>query len=338
MILLWVTLLLLHQGCALVPVITVHLGEATTFTCDLPEDKYGNGALFWYRQTIGDTLELVVTSVSYTNPTYGPRYSDSRMKISHTKKISNLTILKTVQEDEGMYHCAFTDWSQTVWQGTYLLIKGNTVGTSNYRVVQSLTTSDSLRAEEYVTLQCSVLSNFDRTCSGDSMFWFRTNTSDPEIIFIDVNKTDRCQKKTDYQTRCVYNFSKNISSSDAGTYYCAVAACGEILFGNGTKLEAGMILSDGEFPVLVITVSCLIISLIINIVFICLKTPRAACNQSKEGTSSQERRMNLSQQDDHTNEDGWDLNYAALHFSDGKARRGKKINVTEDSVYSHIKH
>ncbi|XP_035983129.1 uncharacterized protein LOC118557339 [Fundulus heteroclitus] len=337
MILLWVTLLLLHQGCALVPVITVHLGEATTFTCDLPEDKYGNGALFWYRQTIGDTLELVVTSVSYTNPTYGPRYTDSRMKISHTKKMSNLTILKTVQEDEGMYHCAFTDWSQTVWQGTYLLIKGNTVGTSNYRVVQSLTASDSLRAEEYVTLQCSVLSNLDRTCSGDSMFWFRSNTSDPEIIFIDVNKTDRCQKKTDYQTRCVYNFSKNISSSDAGTYYCAVAACGEILFGNGTKLEAEPT-ADAEFPVLVITVSCLIISLIINIVFICLKTPRAACKQSKEGTSSQERRMNLSQQDDHTNEDGWDLNYAALHFSDGKARRGKKNNLTEDSVYSHIKH
>uniref|UniRef100_A0A3Q2UQ04 Ig-like domain-containing protein n=1 Tax=Fundulus heteroclitus TaxID=8078 RepID=A0A3Q2UQ04_FUNHE len=295
--------------------ITVHLGEATTFTCDLPHDKYGSGELFWYRQTIGDTLELVVTFMNYANPTYGPRYTDSRMKISHTETMSNLTILKTVQEDEGMYHCAFTDWTQTVWHGTYLLIKGNGFSKPFYeKVVQSLTTSDSLRAEEYVTLQCSVLSNFDRTCSEDGIFWFMSNNSDTDIIFVDGNKTDRCQKKTDYQTRCVYNFSKNISSSDAGTYYCAVAACGQILFGNGTKLEA-------------------------------------------------ERRMNLSHQDGHSvskvinlgewltlssmqcnkhffavqNEDGQDLNYAALHFSDGKARRGKKINVTEDSVYSHIK-
>uniref|UniRef100_A0A3Q2X9G0 Immunoglobulin subtype domain-containing protein n=1 Tax=Haplochromis burtoni TaxID=8153 RepID=A0A3Q2X9G0_HAPBU len=37
---------------------------------------------------------------------------------------------------------------------------------------------------------------------------------------------------------CVYRLSKNISSSDSGTYYCAVATCGEILFGNGTKLDS----------------------------------------------------------------------------------------------------
>ncbi|XP_035983526.1 uncharacterized protein LOC118557502 [Fundulus heteroclitus] len=340
MILLLVLLFLLHQGYALVPVITVHVGEATTVTCDLPSDEYRGGKLLWYRQTVGHTLELIGTFWKYANLNYGPSYSDSRMTIVVTDKMSNLTILKTVQEDEGMYHCAFPDWSQTVWRGTYLLIKGNTVGTLNYRVVQSLTASDSVRAEEYVTLQCSVLSDFDRTtCSEDlSVFWFRSNTPDPHIMFIDGNKTDRCQKKTDYQTRCVYNFSKDISSSDAGTYYCAVATCGEILFGNATKLEAEST-ADGEIPVQVITISCLIISLIINIVFICFKTPRAACKQSEaiEGTSSQEISMNLSQQDDHTNENGKDLNYAALHFSAGKARRGKKINVKEDSVYSYIK-
>ncbi|KAJ8281791.1 hypothetical protein COCON_G00043100 [Conger conger] len=37
---------------------------------------------------------------------------------------------------------------------------------------------------------------------------------------------------------CVYNFPKrNLSLSDAGTYYCAVATCGEILFGNETKMD-----------------------------------------------------------------------------------------------------
>ena len=38
----------------------------------------------------------------------------------------------------------------------------------------------------------------------------------------------------------------NLISSDAGTYYCAVASCGEILFGSGSKL---LIKDDVEDPV-----------------------------------------------------------------------------------------
>ncbi|XP_035983132.1 uncharacterized protein LOC105923099 [Fundulus heteroclitus] len=178
--------------------------------------------------------------------------------------MSNLTILKTVQDDEGMYHCALTDWNENVWHGTYLLIKGNNVGTSNYRVVQSSTVSDSLHPVEYVTLQCSVLSDFEsKTSSGDlSVFWFRSNTSDTDIIYIEGNKTEKCQKKIDH-TRCVYNFSKNISSSDAGTYYCAVATCGEILFGNGTNLGIhGSTWSPESIKVIYSLSAVLVISLI----------------------------------------------------------------------------
>ncbi|KAI4881192.1 hypothetical protein NFI96_032134, partial [Prochilodus magdalenae] len=37
---------------------------------------------------------------------------------------------------------------------------------------------------------------------------------------------------------CVYKLPKrNLSLSDAGTYYCAVLMCGEIILGNGTKLD-----------------------------------------------------------------------------------------------------
>ncbi|KAF3836868.1 hypothetical protein F7725_004332 [Dissostichus mawsoni] len=37
---------------------------------------------------------------------------------------------------------------------------------------------------------------------------------------------------------CVYNLPmENLNPSHAGTYFCAVASCGHILFGNGTKLD-----------------------------------------------------------------------------------------------------
>ncbi|CAB1351604.1 unnamed protein product [Coregonus sp. 'balchen'] len=54
-------------------------------------------------------------------------------------------------------------------------------------------------------------------------------------------RSDQCEKspETGSPTQsCVYNLPKrNLSLSDAGTYYCAVATCGETLFGNRTKLD-----------------------------------------------------------------------------------------------------
>uniref|UniRef100_A0A3B4ZAX4 Ig-like domain-containing protein n=1 Tax=Stegastes partitus TaxID=144197 RepID=A0A3B4ZAX4_9TELE len=120
----------------------------------------------------------------------------------------------------------------------------------NYTVVQQTTESDSDHPGEPETLQCSVLSDSEnKTCSGDlSVFWFRTGSdkSHPDIIYTDGNRHDGCEKRSDNQKSCVYHFSKTFSSSDAGTYYCAVATCGQILFGNGTTLTNGMILSDGR--------------------------------------------------------------------------------------------
>jgi len=95
-----------------------------------------------------------------------------------------------------------------------------------------------------MTLQCSVLSDSENEMCPADVFWFRdvSQNSHPDIIYTDGNGRNECEKKSDTQKRCVYRFSKNISSSDAGTYYCAVATCGEILFGNGTKLGIGTFL------------------------------------------------------------------------------------------------
>ncbi|KAI4900815.1 hypothetical protein NFI96_016561 [Prochilodus magdalenae] len=95
---------------------------------------------------------------------------------------------------------------------------------------------------ESVTLQCSVQS-LTSHCSGEhSVYWFRhgSGESHPGIIYTHGNRSDQCKSssETDSSTQsCVYKLPKrNLSLSDAGTYYCAVAACGQILFGNGTKV------------------------------------------------------------------------------------------------------
>ncbi|XP_030252022.1 uncharacterized protein LOC115568659 [Sparus aurata] len=344
MIVFCVTLLLLHQGHALVSVTTVKLGEPVTFTCVLPLDELSSEPLCWFKQSVGDDLKLIVTFVKHSKPVFGPEFSDSRLDLKVEKNISNLTILRTTEEDEGMYHCAVIDWYDAFWSGTYLSLKGNTQRTSNYTVVQQPTASDPVRPGDLKTLQCSVLSDSEtKTCPGDhSVFWFRVGSdkSHPNILYTDGNRRDECEDRSDTQKSCVHHFSKNISSSDSGTYYCAVATCGEILFGNGAKVEIEGRMSP-ELIALVMAIIFLVISLIGNIVFICRRTSRTICEQVKgiEGIPSQARNDNSSQPVRDIVEGGDDLNYAALHLTGQKASRGRKKKElkTEECVYSQVR-
>uniref|UniRef100_A0A3B4DVT7 Ig-like domain-containing protein n=1 Tax=Pygocentrus nattereri TaxID=42514 RepID=A0A3B4DVT7_PYGNA len=101
--------------------------------------------------------------------------------------------------------------------------------------------SDPVELGGDTTLQCSILT--DASAGDHSVYWFRhgSGESHPGIIYTHGNRSDECKKssETDSPTQsCVYKLPKrNLSLSDAGTYYCAVLLCGEIIFGNGTKLD-----------------------------------------------------------------------------------------------------
>ena len=97
-----------------------------------------------------------------------------------------------------------------------------------------------------MTLQCSVLSESQKkTCPEEHrVYWFRvaSGESRPSLIYAQSSSDGECERSPEFQPlqSCVYSFSKeNISISDAGNYYCAAAACGMIVFGNGTKLDIG---------------------------------------------------------------------------------------------------
>uniref|UniRef100_I3KV85 Ig-like domain-containing protein n=1 Tax=Oreochromis niloticus TaxID=8128 RepID=I3KV85_ORENI len=221
---------------SLVPMKIVQLGEPVTLTCALPSNKeLSTLEVHWYKQRIGDELKLISTLYGTTPPQYGPKIIRSRYNACNKKTFSNLTILKTVQEDEGIYHCGIIEWLNPEWSGTYLLVKGNKLAS----------VSDPVNPADTTALQCSVFSDSDNnTYAGDhDVFWFRAGSdkSHPSIIYTGRKRSNECEKPSDLQNRCVYRFSKNINSSDEGTYYCAVATCGEILFGNGTDLKPGMI-------------------------------------------------------------------------------------------------
>ena len=77
---------------------------------------------------------------------------------------------------------------------------------------------------------------------------------------------------------CVYHIEKmNLISSDAGTYYCAVASCGEILFGSGSEL---LIKDDVEDPMTQIRV-LVWLSIIRTGILLCLNYCWLLCDSTE---------------------------------------------------------
>ena len=101
--------------------------------------------------------------------------------------------------------------------------------------------SESVQPGDSVTLNCTI--HIETSAGEHSVFWFRhgSGESHPGVIYTPGNRRDECEKSPETPSptqSCVYSLSKNnLSPPDAVSYYCAVAICGEILFGKGTELD-----------------------------------------------------------------------------------------------------
>uniref|UniRef100_A0A3Q2EC39 Ig-like domain-containing protein n=1 Tax=Cyprinodon variegatus TaxID=28743 RepID=A0A3Q2EC39_CYPVA len=217
-----------------VPVVTVQLGESVTLSYAFSKKFHSTTWIHWYKQSAGDTLKLIVMQHKSIKPNYGPDVSASKIEATYDDKFSNITIQNTVVQDEGMYHCAH--------MGCLITVR-NFIGTSRYNVLQNPTTNAS-RTANSETLECSLLSGSeDKMCSGElNVFWFRAGSekSYPDIIHSNENGLHNCENTSTLNTqrKCTYTLSKNFSSTDTHTVYCALATCGEILFGKGMLIKA----------------------------------------------------------------------------------------------------
>ncbi|KAI5615217.1 putative immune-type receptor precursor, partial [Silurus asotus] len=164
----------------------------------------------------------------------GEGFTDERFSISDKNNFI-LTIKDLKEEDTGTYFCAVVLKTPLFGSGTLLIVEAEEMK----RLPPTVTLMEN---GDSLTLQCSV-QEFTSSCGDQSVYWFRHDSgeSPPGIVYTHGDGSDECKKNSKAGSppqSCVYTLPKRkLQTSAKGTFYCAVAACGQILFGNGTEVK-----------------------------------------------------------------------------------------------------
>ncbi|XP_070849925.1 novel immune-type receptor 9 [Chaetodon trifascialis] len=211
-------------------VVSATVGDNVTLHCFY--DSQAAMHFSWYRQTLGGGPELLSNIYKYDKPSKVFRWMEKNPRFSVQRKegVNHLDISDVHFSDSATYFCG-SSHSNTLefGEGVFLSVKGAKL----QEIVQG-PVSDTIQPGGSVTLNCTVHTG---TCDGEhSVYWFR-HGSRQGILHTQGDRWKQVSTTGARSQSCVYHLQKkNLSSSDAGTYYCAVASCGEILFGNGSKL------------------------------------------------------------------------------------------------------
>ncbi|XP_063756376.1 uncharacterized protein LOC134875706 isoform X2 [Eleginops maclovinus] len=293
--------------------------------------------LCWYKQVAGRQPKIVssiYTHLRNKNIFYN-KFKDNQRFAVHTRPgIYHLNISNVQDSDSAIYYCGQTSGSVTEFDnGTFLVLKESSL---SYSLQQP--ESDFAKHGGSVNLNCTVHTGTNDT--EHSVFWFKrekSTNSHLRTMYIHRNSSSQCVHSlgSEYPARsCVHSLSKqNVSLSDAGTYYCAVALCGEVVFGKGTRLEVVEKRQD-IFPLLLPSVvAALIVSVLLNIILIGIlcKVSRRKKGVSPPLTSVAEYTPNIENQES----DG--LQYDALEFKMMRSKSKRKKSTEEETVYSTVR-
>ncbi|XP_014011467.1 uncharacterized protein [Salmo salar] len=320
---------------------SANVGDTVVLLCF---NKGDVGIMFsWYKQSFGNIPQLISTMYKYDrNATFYHEFKDNpRFSVESGQGKNHLMITDVELSDSGTYYCGSAFGNNVEFgQGVILIIKGS--WSRNMSVIQQ-PVSESVQPGNSVTLNCTI---HTETCAGEhGVYWFRhgSGESHPGIIYTNGDRNDQCEKIPEAGSptqSCVYNLPKrNLSLSDAGTYYCAVASCGEILFGNGTKLD--VVYGCKEDHVLLVYSLGVALGLCVNLIIVlgCImyKISRRECEQCR-GTPPQPSTPAVHSHNQDQDVDT--LHYTALNVvhKKVKARRQRSHGAMErDTVYSGVR-
>ncbi|XP_072315482.1 uncharacterized protein [Eucyclogobius newberryi] len=210
-----------------------NVGDQIILVCSISEKC---DIMYWFRQNLGQLPTLM--STLYTFDTKALFYDEFKSKSRFSLTTDNTLIIFNLQvSDTAMYYCASSQLYKLHFaEGTNVEVKGTGL---KIQTEVHLSPSEDIEPGHSVILNCSVQ---PESCVGPyRIYWFKQfEESIARVLYSYGSSNDQCESNTtDSPTNsCVYKLPiYNLSSEQTGTDYCAVAACGHLLFGKGTKLN-----------------------------------------------------------------------------------------------------
>uniref|UniRef100_A0AAQ4QBI8 Ig-like domain-containing protein n=1 Tax=Gasterosteus aculeatus aculeatus TaxID=481459 RepID=A0AAQ4QBI8_GASAC len=191
---------------------SVDVGDRITLQC-FYQNNVGSW-LYWFKKMMEQQPKLISSFYTYNqNGTFHHEFNNNpRFTLDNEKGQNHLTIFDIKISESATYYCASsTSYMLTFAEGTVVRVQGS--------------------SSNIPTLIHHV-------------YWFKdSEESHPALIYTDGGSTDQCERKANTQTHnCDYNLPmERLNPSHAVTYYCAVASCGHILFGNGPSWTLSVI-------------------------------------------------------------------------------------------------
>ncbi|XP_069014912.1 uncharacterized protein [Embiotoca jacksoni] len=277
--------------------------------------------LCWYKQVAGQQPQILSSFYKHSpdsNIFHNQFKDNKRFTIDSGEGFYHLSISNVQELDSAMYFCGEISITVTNFKkGIFLLLNE-----SGRRSFPQQPESNSVQPGGSATLNCTVPAG---ARDGEyNVYWFKKDSENFGIMYVNTQSSRQCVKNST-SPGCECSLSmRNLSQSDAGTYYCAVASCGEILFGNGARLSV----EEKQSVLVPCVVAALVASVVLNIVlcgFLCQMNRRNYLHS--EGSHP-----------DHTadsqNEDVSGVQYAAPHFKKRQDTSNRQRNT--EVVYSVV--
>ncbi|XP_037615458.1 uncharacterized protein LOC119482120 [Sebastes umbrosus] len=311
---------------------TAKVGETVTLKCFCGDDA--TTFLSWYQQSLGGKPLIISNRLKYnTQGSISPMYEERfRVLAQGGQECINHLMIKDLRlSDSATYYCGILEFNAIEFgQGAFLHVKSQ----SEIHAVVHQPALEPLRPGDSVNLSCTV---YSEPCAGEqSLYWFRHGAAQPAIVYHSAGQCKNLSTEEPHMRNCTSSLAlKSVSPPDAGTYYCALASCGEIVFGSGTRVE----IVGGSTKVPPFLVYCLIVALAVSIIvllvlaFIMYKLKKKLCSDCK-GTVSH---LACPASSDVMSQDADGLHYAALSVNRTSERHTQEDNVESVCVYSRVK-
>ncbi|XP_055011046.1 uncharacterized protein LOC110153670 [Boleophthalmus pectinirostris] len=308
-------------------------GETVTLRCPRSVKFTESPTFHWIRVLSGNVPEFLggTFSYKYTNVSKTPRTTTKQGDGTF-----DLIIHQSILNDTGFYYCVKVNLlKMELVFGIFLIIKETD---SDVRV-ESPDLSGPVDSGDSVDLQCWVQMENAQCFEEHMVWWFRSglDQSGPGLVYTQRNSSAQCKRSTEDPGphKCLYTLSKTKSPSDTGTYRCAVAACGLILFGDGTKITVKAEETSPLWKIILILLSvALTISIIVILVLIYFIKKRTGLCFHVGQTCTDERVS-----DEHSRQLGdAQVMYSALKYKSKADRSQRRAVKTEEQVlYSDVR-